>query len=206
VQCSKDQAQACEQSGTQYVCDPQSHACDLTRKAHSKDACNICVDSQDDGCKSHPDCISDDECQVGQACVDVPAGAGTLVCQQVFTDATVCQRPYFGSTNAPVPSADGPDVTVCTFRTATTCQAHADYSNKRCGTPLASDPNQDQPNSADNTKCGAPGIDDGYCVWFPSQHQYLCTVPCNNNVGDCPAFNTKATCDQVTTQLALCSL
>lgn len=185
VACTREKAQVCNVAGTQYVCDPQTHSCDLQRKARGKTLCNVCTDPDDTDCKARPDCISNDECQANQACVEVPAGGGLKVCQHIRDDSP-CPRPYIGETMNPVPSADGPSVKVCTFRLGTTCQAHSHYSNKRCGTPKPGNPDEDQPNSGDDSKCGI-GNGDGHCVLFNTQNQYLCTVPCNNNVSDCPS-------------------
>jgi hypothetical protein len=186
VECTREEAAACNVQGVQYVCDPATHACDSERKAHSKTLCNLCVDDEDEGCKAQVDCVSNDECQDDQACVEVPAGAGVKVCQKIKQDGNVCPRPYGRVTEDPVATADGASVRVCTLATATTCQAHADYRQKRCGTPQPGDPSQDVMNSGDDTKCGVPSQSDGYCVHFDALNQYLCTVPCNNNVLDCP--------------------
>jgi hypothetical protein len=195
VQCRRDKASACFAEGTQFVCDPTTRSCDFDRKAHSKTLCNACVSGSDTGCKAKADCVSDDECQAGQACVDVPAGAGVKVCQQVKT-ASACPRPYVGVTPSARPSADGPSVQVCTFRTLTTCRAHADFSKQRCGTPKDGGA-EDQPGSADHTKCGVPGLDDGYCAFASGFNQYRCTVPCNNLDDDCPASG--GSCDTAVT-------
>ncbi len=182
VECTREKATACSVGGATYVCDPTSHACDAGRKARSKRLCNACVDALDTNCKARADCVSDDECQIGQACVDVPAGGGMKVCLQVQA-TTVCPRPFGGLTA--VSSADGPAVTVCTFSKATTCQAHADYKNKRCGTPKAGAPAEDEAGSGDDSKCGVSGLADGYCVFWDTVLQYRCTVRCGAVI-DCP--------------------
>lgn len=186
VQCTKDKAAACASGGTQYVCDPSSHACDMNRRARSKTLCNACASSTDTACKARPDCISDNECQSGQACVTVPAGGAKRVCQAIKTTAA-CPRPYVGVTAAPAASADGASVTVCTFRTAATCQSFADFSNKRCGVPNASMPGGQGP---DDTKCGESGVSDGLCIYAPGFSEYRCTVPCSNDAADCPVGGT----------------
>jgi hypothetical protein len=179
------------------VCDAGKKACDLDRKVRSKTLCNGCVDSGDLGCQAHDDCVSDDECLEGQACVDVPAGGGLRVCLQVKDPQSACKRPYTAITAAPVSSADGQNVTICTFSTDTTCRAHADYRQKRCGTPKGDNADEDEMGSGDDAKCGVDGRDDGYCVLLQALNQYLCTVPCSNNVLDCP--DTAPKCDSTPT-------
>jgi hypothetical protein len=184
VQCRRDKASACFAEGTQHVCDPTTHSCDFDRKARSKTLCNACVSSSDTACKAKVDCVSDDECQAGQACVDAPAGAGKKVCLQVLS-ASACPPPYTTLTPTAVSSADGPAVKVCTFSLATTCRAHADYRVKRCGTK-SSNPDHDEPGSGMDSLCGEENLADGYCVYYDSLQQYLCTVPCNASNLDCP--------------------
>ena len=175
VECTAAKLEACAQAEKQYVCNPTSHACDLTREVHSKTLCQQCV--------------SDQECLAGQACVDVPAGGGERVCLAIET-AAACPRPYAALTPAPVATADGASVNVCTFALATTCQAHREYRNKRCGTPKVGTPSEDQDGSGDNNKCGVAGLDDGYCVFSNAVKQYLCAVPCTSVTLDCPAMDS----------------
>ena len=189
VECTAANHAACLVGGTQYVCDPSTHACELSRKARSKTLCNTCEPATDASCLAHADCISDSECKEGQACVDVPTGGGQRVCLSIET-AAACPRPYAALTPAPVLSADGASVNVCTFRLPTTCQAHREYSNKRCGTPKVGTPSEDQDGSGDNNKCGVAGLDDGYCVFSNAVKQYLCTVPCTSVTLDCPAMDS----------------
>ncbi|HEX6242943.1 MAG TPA: hypothetical protein VFZ61_18650 [Polyangiales bacterium] len=195
VQCRRDKADACSMAGAQYVCDATTHACDFQRKLHSKTLCNACVSAADTGCKAKLDCVSDDECQTGQACVDVPAGGGKKVCQQ-FVSGSPCPAPYTKLTDSAAASADGPAVKVCTFAVATTCMAHAHYRVKRCGTPSASNPDQDVPGTGLDSKCGEENIADGYCVYSEAFKQHLCTVPCNANNNDCP---NQVVCDTLPT-------
>ncbi len=200
VQCTRDKAAACTSGGTQYVCDPSSHACDMNRRARSKGLCNVCTSSTDSACAARPDCISDDECQTGQVCVMVAAGGSRRVCQAIKTVAA-CPLPYGGITRTPVPSADGQSVTVCTFRwEQTTCQAHADFRSKPCGVPDVTMPGGQAP---DHERCGEPGVADGICVYAPEFTEYRCTVPCGNTVEDCP-LNSRE-CDR-TNPNNFCSL
>ena len=185
VQCRRDKAAACFAEGTQYVCDATRRSCDFNRKQRSKTLCNACVSASDTGCKAKVDCVSDDECQTGQACVDAPAGAGKKVCLQVLS-ASTCPPPYTTLTSTTVSSADGPAVKVCTFSLATTCRAHADYRVKRCGVRSTSNPDQDMPGTGMDSLCGEENLADGYCVYYDSLQQYLCTVPCNASNLDCP--------------------
>ena len=183
VACTRTNIAACVEgvaggSPVQYVCDPGSSTCDRMRPARSKEACQTC--------------ISDVECTRGSVCVDLAAGAGQLVCMPVRTQAP-CPRPYVGSSSEPLVTADGELAAVCTLGVeTTTCEAHRHYRNQRCGTPVAPGANQDIEGSGNNDRCGAPGLHDGYCIWSPSFRQHLCTVPCNNNVSDCPV--DAATC------------
>lgn len=161
----------------QYVCDPVSSTCDRSRPGRSKQACETC--------------ISDLECIGGTVCVGLPAGAGQLVCMPVRAQSA-CPRPYVGGSSDPVMTADGALAAVCTFAVeTTTCEAHRHYRNQRCGTPITEGADQDIPGSGNNDRCGAAGRDDGYCVWSEGFMQHLCTVPCNNNVGDCPVDAAK---------------
>jgi hypothetical protein len=171
AECTRSRRELCDRGSKAYVCDPTTHRCDDTRTLHSLAMCGAC--------------ISNDECQLGDACVDIAAGGGTKVCQRVRTEG-VCPRPYLAVSTGPVPSADGDAVRVCTLQQLTTCKAHADYRTQRCGTPLKSDAAMDTPGTADDSRCGIPGLSDGYCVWAEALSQYLCTVPCGNNVVDCP--------------------
>jgi len=184
VECTRGNISACSESVVgeappiQFVCNPVSHTCDRTRAARSKQTCE--------------NCVSDLECSSGNVCVDVPAGAGNRVCQQVRTTAA-CPRPYVSASLQSVLTADGEErVIVCTFGLDTTCEAHRHYRNQRCGTPIAPGATQDIEGSGNNARCGAAGRDDGFCIWHSALRQHLCTVHCNNNVVDCPV--DAATC------------
>ncbi|MET0340526.1 MAG: hypothetical protein ABW252_05970 [Polyangiales bacterium] len=178
VECTATALDACRETLTggairQYVCDAATHRCDRARLARSKTLCGGCV--------------SDLECAAGQLCVDTPAGAGSEVCQQVQLGAALCPRPY-GMTSAPLSSIDGARANVCGLLVeSNTCEALRQFRNRRCGTPVSENALDDRLGSADDTKCGIEGRDDGYCVWYAPRRQYLCTTACRNSADDCPA-------------------
>jgi hypothetical protein len=197
VECTADKDELC---GTN-VCDAQNSACDPTRAKRSKSVCN-CPPGQTT-CDAPAPCVSDDECQDGQACVDDKAGAGGYVCMTVKTADNFCARPFVKAET--VTTVDGTSLSVCTYATAATCQAQADWRQRRCGTPRSDNAELDQPNSGDNAKCGAEGVDDGLCVLDSARGVYRCTVPCKNSVDDCPSDSSRCAFD-ATAARTVCSL
>jgi hypothetical protein len=201
VQCTSEKLSACLSNGTQFVCNASTKACDMNRKARSRRDCSNCVDNQDAVCTATLDCVSNLECQDGQACVAVAAGNGRKVCQVLYSETAACPRPYIDAPFAV--DADGKNVRVCSLRNAGTCKAHADYTRQRCGTENPSKPSEDLPSTGDNTKCGETNVDDGICVYSDGLKQHRCTVPCANENNDCPAAEAGPGPSCLTTRCAL---
>jgi hypothetical protein len=187
VQCTSEKLTACMNDGTQFVCNAGTKSCDMNRKARSKTDCNKCMDYTDAVCTATLDCVSNLECQAGQACVAVVAGSGRKVCQFLYSETEACPRPYMAEPPPFAMDVGGKAVRVCTLPHSGTCKAYADYSRQRCGTENPSKPSVDLPNTGDNTKCGEANVDDGICAYSDGLKQHLCTVPCANSDIDCPA-------------------
>jgi hypothetical protein len=185
VQCTKDKLAACvvQQSPTKTVqnaCNALNHTC-----------------TDDELGKTPPcgECVSDAQCMAGHVCVAMAFGGQPIVgkwyCQPV-RDGMNCdsKRPYVVLASGKV-TIEGENADFCTLLVSS-CSAHNDF-RKYCGLDQNNHPvamyDASVPRAlsvkGDNTLCGLPGLEDGYCVEAqPGLH--LCTVSCG--VGrDCPA-------------------
>jgi hypothetical protein len=184
VQCTKDKLTACvvqqASKSVQNACSALNHTC-TTRELGKTLPC--------------AQCVSDAECIAGHACVGMEFGGqpieGKWYCLPVLK-ALNCngEQPYGVLATGKI-TVEGTARDVCTLR-GSTCEALNDYIKQYCGLDQ-----NDQPvalNDAgmpvepsvkgDNSRCGLPGLDDGYCIEAqPGLHR--CTLPCTQ-LGDCP--------------------
>jgi len=179
VQCNKDDATACG-----------GKACNTLEK--------VCTNVTPGKALVCSECSGDAQCEPGSYCVPMSFRNMSLgnFClwdrdaEQTNAPKGSCEtsgRPYFSELKSTT-SVDGVNTkTFCTL-SISTCAAHAHYRNHDC----KMSPTQ---NVADHSKCGLPNqatkvgqtsFDkrDSYCI--PVGSSWRCTVPCNNDEGDCP--------------------
>jgi hypothetical protein len=172
VECTADKLDNCavDDDGKHDVCNAKTLTCEVGVKEQSGTLCGV---------KDQKPCVSNRECPEGSVCVQEFLGEQTSdswYCMPLQSSALLCTQPFAGQETRP--TIDGSSADVCSLALST-CTAHAQYRN----TPCASD---SDPNQGDDSKCGLPGIDDGYCAKGGLALGWRCTVKCNNDIVDCP--------------------
>jgi hypothetical protein len=180
VQCTKDKLTACfKQVGAenvQYACNALTRACsaNVVRKT-----------------KPCGECVSDAECETGNVCVQMTLGeTGKYYCAPTTVGNCETKQPFY-KYEPSKRTIDAAMSNVCTLAVSS-CAAHRDYNSKFCGLDNLGRPvpvndagmPQGTATQGDNTACGSPGLDDGYCLQV-APGSYRCTVPCANNKNDC---------------------
>ena len=125
------------------------------------------------------ECVRDDECQAGMLCVPMRFGATSVGNFCAWRqDATGTGAPAGNCFNSPpyvrnttATSVDGIVTNVCVLRTST-CAAHRHFSQPLCSM---------------DADCGAPSVNDGFCVM--GSH---CTAGCTT-YEDCPCTDISCT-------------
>ena len=180
VQCTGKDYSTCTQGALKYVCDSLVRSCSTAALEKSADACQPC--------------ISDAQCQVGKLCVfqtfddplDAPNRGSTDIgyfCawrkDAASGPAGSCfsERPFIRTVDesAENQSIDGIATDLCVLA-VTTCPAYSHYRSKDCKSQLG---------TADDTLCGKPVVDDGYCVQVDAS-TFRCSTYCGGD-DDCKA-------------------
>lgn len=158
VECTRSERSACgnDAAGEPLVCESHLQTCSDTATARSTDLCG--------------ECVADAQCMLGQLCIyqwfggplvgsfcmwqrGVGEGGAPALCSEV--------RPYFKTWDLASTIALA-KANVCTLAVST-CPAHNDFNSP--------DVDCAPGGVADDTLCGAPGLDDGYCRQPDAQNE-----------------------------------
>lgn len=189
-----DSTQCMGITGTE-VCDPSDGAC-VQCLPGERSACgtNVCdarmrtctMEMERSGVACSP-CVSDEQCQMGQVCVEMSFGSlatavGTFCLLRQDAPApgpngNCTSVPPFAGLLMNATSLDGVTTNVCTLGRST-CLAHAQYRSRDCSAL----------SMQGDDECGVAGQNDGLCREHAAVGAGVlrCTVPCADS-SDCPS-------------------
>jgi len=180
VQCTENDMSACKTaSGNPAVCNIVQGTC-TSRTAHVVRACGACLFDDD--------CVEDHRC-VALSFKGTPRAGG--YCLKLASKG--CSNPYLVNVTRGSLSHPQPALKYCAINeNKTTCEAIL-QSQAPAPTSICA-PSSGTP---DDTKCGAPGLNDGLCRNVNSSSDYRCTYECED-VKECsgtdPCNCTGASC------------